>query len=138
MRKQRKEEEQAAKVKDAKAWREQSLQEGRKKVARAAGRQKQKGGSGTGGGGEAAGGQPKQQQQQQQQHQQLKQQQQQQQQQQPKKRQRQDQEGDGEAALAFNKLDFGSGGWRGRGWGSRLKWGTRSAAHCSLLSNGHH
>lgn len=107
MRKQRKAEEQAAKVKDAKAWREQSLQEGRKKVAGAAGRQKQKGGAS-----DAAGGQPKQQQQQQQQAKQ------QQQQQQAKKRQRQEQEGDGEAALAFNKLDFGSGGRQGdqRGW----------------------
>jgi len=99
MRRQRKAEEQAAKAQEAKAWRDKSLQEGRKKVASAAA-QRRKG----------AGGEQQQQQaaaaeapaggQQQQQKQQQKQ----------KKRQRGE---EGEGGLAFNKLDFGQGGAQG-------------------------
>lgn len=125
LRKARKAEEQQQKAEDAKQWRERSLQEGRKKVGKAAAAQQQqrhKGGKAAPvppGDAAAAGGQ-------------------QQQQQGGKgggkggKRQRE------EDSLAFNKLDFGSGGLR-VGWGKRggaveeQKGSAKVPCHCQPL-----
>ena len=109
MRKARKAEEQQQKARDAKQWRDKSLQEGRKKVARGAVQQKPSGGKQSLAAGAAPGGANHQQQQQQQKGQQPKEQQGQQQQQgggKGGKRQREE-----EGGLTFNKLDFGSGAW---------------------------
>lgn len=90
LRKARKAEEQQKAAEDAKQWRERSLQEGRKKVGKAAAAQQQQRGGKGGKGGDAPAG-PQQGQGQQQ-----------------KGGKRQRGEDDG-SALAFNKLDFGSG-----------------------------
>ena len=111
MRKARKAEEQQQKARDAKQWRDKSLQEGRKKVARGAVQQKASGGKQSLAAGAAPGGASHQQQQQQQQQQKG---------QQPKEQQGQQQQGGGkggkrqreeEGGLTFSKLDFGSGAW---------------------------
>ncbi len=113
MRKARKAEEQQQKARDAKQWRDKSLQEGRKKVIRSALQPKAGGGKPAPAAGAAPGGN---QQQQQQKGQQQGQQQQQQQQNgggKGGKRQREE-----EGGLTFNKLDFGTGAscWRSLLW----------------------